>query len=215
MKSIRKIGILALVLIGMVFASCTKNDESTIVLIGEERYIDDILTVIPDTLRPVFDSYFGVVPEGPVPPRIVGSYVVDPKMRYASNVELWPLSVLEPNVYLRFSDQNNGTVTMDLAEATEQMTDTVFVMGHHKDFTVYFIENKAYDIPFETQSFHVRVKRGVIMTGTVGLLGLSNFKIASVIMEAEDDSNGMLGQYEPGSFFIYRDGNGLAENFEW
>ena len=53
------------------------------------------------------------------------------------------------------------------------------------------------------------------MTGTVGLLGLSNFKIASVIMEAEDDSNGMLGQYEPGSFFIYRDGNGLAENFEW
>ena len=170
MKSIRKIGILALVLIGMMFASCTKNDESTIVLI--ERYIDDILTVIPDTLRPVFDSYFGVVPEGPVPPRIVGSYVVDPKMRYASNVELWPLSVLEPNVYLRFSDQNNGTVTMDLAEATEQMTDTVFVMGHHKDFTVYFIENKAYDIPFETQSFHVRVKRGVIMTGTVGLLGL-------------------------------------------
>ena len=104
MKSIRKIGILALVLIGMVFASCTKNDESTIVLIGEERYIDEILTVIPDTLRPVFDSYFGVVPEGPVPPRIVGSYVVDPKMRYASNVELWPLSVLEPNVYLRFSE---------------------------------------------------------------------------------------------------------------
>ena len=215
MKSIRKIGILALAFIGMVFASCTKNDESTIVLIGEERYIDEILTVIPDTLRPVFNSYLGTIPEGPVPPRIVGSYVVDPKMRYASNVEFWPLSVLEPNVYLRFSDQNNGTVTMDLSEATEQMTDTVFVMGHHKDFTVYFIENKAYDIPFEMQSFHVKVKRGVIMTGTVGALGLSNFKIASVIMEAEDDSNGMLGQYEPGSFFIYRDGDGLAENFEW
>ena len=141
----------------------------------------------------MFDSYFGGIPEGPVPPRIVGSYVVDPKMRYASNVELWPLSVLEPNVYLRFSDQNNGTVTMDLAEATEQMTDTVFVMGHHKDFTVYFIENKVYDIPFETQSFHVRVKRGVIMTGTVGLLGLSNFKIASVIMEAEDDLGPIYG----------------------
>ncbi len=215
MKRFRKFGSLALVLIGMVFASCTKNDDSTIVLIGEERYIDEILTVIPDTLKPVFDSYFGVIPEGPVPPRIVGSYVVDPKMRYTSNVEYWPLYVVEPNVYLRFSEQNNGTVTMDLAEATEQMTDTVFVMGHNKDFTVYFVENKAYEIPFETQSFHVRVKRGVIMTGTTGLNGLSNFKIASIIMEAEDDSNGMLGQYEPGSFFIYRDGDGLAENFEW
>ena len=196
MKSIRKIGILSLVLIGMVFASCTKNDESTIVLIGEERYIDDILTVIPDTLRPMFDSYFGGIPEGPVPPRIVGSYVVDPKMRYASNVELWPLSVLEPNVYLRFSDQNNGTVTMDLAEATEQMTDTVFVMGHHKDFTVYFIENKAYDIPFETQSFHVRVKRGVIMTGTVGL--------ASAGCCAPGGTTGSSGSVRTGSRGLFR-----------
>ena len=51
MKRITKIGALALIFFGMVFASCTKNDENTIVLIGEERYIDDILTVIPDTLK--------------------------------------------------------------------------------------------------------------------------------------------------------------------
>ena len=42
MKRITKIGTLALIFFGMVFASCTKNDENTIVLIGEERYIDDI-----------------------------------------------------------------------------------------------------------------------------------------------------------------------------
>ena len=215
MKSIVKFGSLALVLFGMMFASCTKNDDTTIVLIGEERYIDDILTVIPDSLKPVFDGVFGNIPEGPVPPKIEGSYVVDPKQRVSTNVATWPLTVIEPNVYLKFSEQHNGVVTMDLNESTEQMTDTVFVMGRNNDFTVYFIENKSYDVPFNAQSFHVRVKRGVIMKGTASSDGLSNFKIASIIMEAEDDSHGILGQYPPGSFFVYRDGNGLAENFEW
>ena len=157
MKRITKIGTLALIFFGMVFASCTKNDENTIVLIGEERYIDDILTVIPDTLKPMFDVVFGSIPQGPVPPKIEGSFVVDPKQRVSSNVSVWPLTVIEPNLYLKFSDQHNGVVAMDLNEATEQLTDTVFVMGHNKDFTIYFVEDKSYDVPFNEQSFHVRV----------------------------------------------------------
>lgn len=215
MKRITKIGALALIFFGMMFASCTKNDENTIVLIGEERYIDDILTVIPDTLKPMFDVVFGSIPQGPVPPKIEGSFVVDPKQRVSSNVSVWPLTVIEPNLYLRFSDQHNGVVAMDLNEATEQLTDTVFVTGHNKDFTVYFIEDKAYDVPFNGQSFHVKVKRGVIMKGTMNDYGMANFSIASIIMEAEDDSGGLLGQYAPGSFFVYRDGNGLAEYLDW
>lgn len=215
MKRITKIGTLALIFFGMVFASCTKNDENTIVLIGEERYIDDILTVIPDTLKPMFDVVFGSIPQGPVPPKIEGSFVVDPKQRVSSNVSVWPLTVIEPNLYLKFSDQHNGVVAMDLNEATEQLTDTVFVMGHNKDFTVYFVEDKSYDVPFNEQSFHVRVKRGVIMKGTMNDYGMANFSIASIIMEAEDDSGGLLGQYAPGSFFVYRDGNGLAEYLDW
>ena len=215
MKRITKIGTLALIFFGMVFASCTKNDENTIVLIGEERYIDDILTVIPDTLKPMFDVVFGSIPQGPVPPKIEGSFVVDPKQRVSSNVSVWPLTVIEPNLYLKFSDQHNGVVAMDLNEATEQLTDTVFVMGHNKDFTVYFVEDKAYDVPFNGQSFHVKVKRGVIMKGTMNDYGMANFSIASIIMEAEDDSGGLLGQYAPGSFFVYRDGNGLAECLDW
>ena len=215
MKRITKIGALALIFFGMMFASCTKNDENTIVLIGEERYIDDILTVIPDTLKPMFDVVFGSIPQGPVPPKIEGSFVVDPKQRVSSNVSVWPLTVIEPNLYLKFSDQHNGVVAMDLNEATEQLTDTVFVMGHNKDFTVYFVEDKSYDVPFNEQSFHVRVKRGVIMKGTMNDYGMANFSIASIIMEAEDDSGGLLGQYAPGSFFVYRDGNGLAEYLDW
>ena len=216
MKDKRRIRSVFFILFGMLLmSSCTKNDENTIVLIGEEFYIDDILTVIPDTLKPTFDAIFGSIPQGAVPPKIEGSCVVDTKQRVYSNVSNWPLSVVEPNVYLRFSWQHNGVAQMDLNEATEQYTDTVFVMGNHREFTVYYVENKSYKMPFDGHNYHVKVKRGIIMTGNVGARGYGNFKIASIIMEAEDDSNGLLNQYAPGSFFIYKDGDEVAEYFDW
>lgn len=216
MKKRKLFRILGMVLLGVMgLSSCTKNDVNTIVLIGEERYIDNILSVIPDTLKAEFNATFGTIPEGYVPPNIEGSYVVDPKQRVHTNVDYWPLSVLEPNIYLKFSGQHNGVVRMDLNEATEQLTDTVFVMGNNKNFTVYFIENKSYDMPYNAQTFHVRVKRGVIMKGSIVSEGFANFSIATVIMEAEDNSGGLIGQYAPGSFFVYKDGDGMARNCVW
>lgn len=200
---------------GMAMTSCTKNDTSTIVLIGTEYYIDDILSVIPDTLQSKFFAAFGSIPEGPVPPKIDGSYVIDPKQRVSSNVDGWPLNAIEPNVYLRFVGQHNGVAAMDLNEATETFTDTVFVCGHDRAFTVYFIENKAYDMEIDNHTYHARMKRGVVMKGDVADRGLSNLRYATIVMETEDDSGGLIGQYANGSYFIYKDGDGLAENQEW
>ena len=200
---------------GMALTSCTKNDTTTISLIGTEYYIDDILSVIPDSLETKFLSDFGSIPDGPVPPKIEGSYMMNPKQRVSSNVEEWPLQAVEPNVYLRFSKQHNGIVTMDLNEATETKTDTVFVCGNGSAFTVYFIENKAYEVQVDNHTYHVRMKRGIVMKGAVSDRGLSNFRYATIIMETEDDSGGLIGQYENGSYFIYKDGDGTAENQEW
>lgn len=200
---------------GMALTSCTKNDTTTISLIGTEYYVDDILSVIPDSLETKFLSDFGSIPDGPVPPKIEGSYMMNPKQRVSSNVQEWPLQAVEPNVYLRFSKQHNGIVTMDLNEATETMTDTVFVCGNGSAFTVYFIENKAYDVQVDNHTYHVRMKRGIVMKGAVSDRGLSNFRYATIIMETEDDSGGLIGQYENGSYFIYKDGDGTVENQEW
>ena len=200
---------------GIALTSCTKNDATTISLIGTEYYIDDILSVIPDSLEARFLADFGSIPDGPVPPKIEGSYMMNPKQRVSSNVAEWPLQAVEPNVYLRFSKQHNGIVTMDLNEATETKTDTVFVCGNSNAFAVYFIENKAYDVQVDNHTYHVRMKRGIIMKGAVSDRGLSNFRYATIIMETEDDSGGLIGQYENGSYFIYKDGDGTAENQEW
>ena len=200
---------------GLAVTSCTKNDESTIVLIGTEYYIDDIISVIPDSLQSKFFAAFGSIPEGPVPPKIEGSFVMSPKQRVASNVEGWPLQTVEPNVYLCFSKQHNGIVAMDLNEATETLTDTVFVCGSGNTFAVYFIENKAYEMEVNNHSYHVKMKRGVVMKGQVVDDGLSNFRYATIVLETEDDSGGLIEQYAKGSYFIYKDGDGKAARQDW
>ena len=216
MKNKKFIWCLCLLLVGgLALTSCTKNDDDTIVLIGTEYYIDDILSVIPDTLQARFFAAFDSIPKGPVPPKIEGSYVMDPKERVSSNVPVWPLQAHEPNLYMRFSNQHNGIVKMDLNETTETVTDTVFVCGNDNAFAVYFIENKQYEIPFNGLTYHARVKRGIVMKGQVTSEGLKDFRYATIIMEAEDDSNGLIGQYDNGSYFIYKDGDGIAKREDW
>ena len=216
MMKIRHIGRLFATIVPLLVANCTKNDETTIIPIGTESYIDDIFSVIPDSTMQAFGDTFGNVPQGYVPVNIEGDYVIAPKQRVASNVAGWPLnpSDPEPNVGLRFSEQQNGVVRVELTEALEQMTDTAFVMGSGNDFTVYFIENKAYEVPFVQTSFHVDMKRGIVIKGSMTAEGIRNLYFAVVVMEVSDDSNGLIPQYEPGSYFIYKDGNGMASRLD-
>lgn len=186
------------------FSACTKNDSSTIVLLGTESYVDDILDIIPDSLITVFDNYFGEIPRGYVPPKIEGKFVVAPKQRYYSSVSNWPLSVLEPNMSLHFTNQHNSVVELNLAEATETFTDTVNVLGHDQSFTVYYQESKEVFVGNED----ILVKRGIIITGTMCSEGIMDIVFANIIMDVEGDTEDIY--FKPGHFFIYKDGDGLA-----
>ena len=206
-----------LMVVGVAISSCTKNDDTTIALIGTEYYIDDILSVIPSSVQTQFLADFGSIPKGPVPPKVEGSYVMSPKQRVNSSLGAgnWPLNIIENNTWLRFTNQHNGIVKMDLNDAVETVTDTVFVCGNGNAFAVYFIENKAFEMEIDGQTIHARVKQGVVMKGQVVEEGLSDFRYATIIMESEDDSNGLIGLYDSGTYFIYKDGDGIAKNEEW
>ena len=206
-----------LMVVGVALSSCTKNDDTTIALIGTEYYIDDILSVIPSSVQTQFLADFGSIPKGPVPPKVEGSYVMSPKQRVNSSLGAgnWPLNIIENNTWLRFTNQHNGIVKMDLNDAVETVTDTVFVCGNGNAFAVYFIENKAYEMEIDGQTIHAKVKQGVVMKGQVVEEGLSDFRYATIIMETEDDSNGLIGLYDSGTYFIYKDGDGIAKNEEW
>lgn len=207
----------------VVAASCTKNDKTTIVPIGTEYYVDSIFSVIPRT-DTLFWQAFGSVNEDPVPPKIEGGFVVNPMQRVCSSLADWPLQVVEPNAYLRFSDQHNGIVTMELNETSDHVTDTVFVMGHNLGFTVYVIEDKIIDdFLYQNVSYRLKIRRGVVMKGAVDTVmvegkvknaGLADFRMALVTLEMSSEPEGAPLQ-PVGAYFIYKDGDGYTEQLDW
>jgi hypothetical protein len=203
------LGLWLLVFGSVLLSSCTKNDDNTIALIGTEYYIDDLLSVIPDSLQTRFFAAFGSIPEGPVPPKIEGSYVMSPKERLGSNLPNWPLSFIENNMWLRFSKQHNGIAKMEVNEVNETVTDTVFVCGHDNAFTVYCINQTAVDL----DTAYFKMKTGTIMKGNVTEEGLDDFRYATIIMDVETNSPNSFNT--PGTYFIYKDSDGLAKNEEW
>ena len=197
-------GLLLLLAGSVLLGSCIKeNKGETIALIGTEYYIDDIISVIPDTLQGKFNTLFGGYHQGAVPDKLEGSYVVNPNLLKSTNLQI-PTPRLDPDVNLRFSWQNNGTMVVELyQESTVQITNPVFVMGSDKEFTVYFVEEKS----IETGAW---MKRGVVISGRLTDSGLANFRMAFVILESE----GELAP-APGSYYYYEDGDAMARNCDW
>ena len=200
-------GFLFMAASGIMLSSCIKeNNGETIALIGTEYYIDDILSVIPDSLQDKFETFFEGFPEGAIPDSLGDScaFVVSPNMLLGTNH--WDLSspIVHPDVYMRFSKQHNGIMAMELyEESTLKKTDTVFVMGSGNAFTVYFIEDKDLDLD-------IHAKRGVIMCGRLTENGVADFRMVSVVLESEGEQAPV-----PGTYFYYEDGNGLAEKCDW
>lgn len=194
----------ALFSVFLSFQACTKNEDTTLILLGTESYVEDILNAIPDTLRYAFEQRFGEIPQGYKPPKIEGNFVVAPKQRCFSNVATWPLDVVEPNMYLHFSDQHNSVVVFTLAEATNTFTDTVYVVGHDNKFAVYYQEVKEMTINKD----NVMLKRGIIIKGEMCNEEIRNLYFANIVMDVIGDYEVPL--VERGQFFIYKDGDGTA-----
>ena len=191
---------------GLALSSCTKNDDNTIALIGTEYYIDDILSVIPDSLQAKFKNAFGDIPEGAIPDSIDGSYVVDSNVMVNNNQYI-PTPSGNPKAYIRFSRQHNGIVVMDLYDGDGQTTDTVFVMGKEGRFTAYCIEDKV------VEELNFMMKRGVVIRGKVSDEGLSDFRMAFIVMDVEGEGQGQAAA--PGSYYIFKDNDGVAKRCEW
>ena len=202
--------ITASLLIGLLcfLFACTKNDSTTLILLGTEAYVEDILNAIPDTLRDTFEQRFGEIPQGYKPPKIEGDFIVAPKQRCFSNVTTWPLSVVEPNMSLHFANQHNRVVEIHLIEALDMFTDTAYITGYDNFFAVYYKEYKSIVI----DGNEAIIKRGIIIKGEMCDEGMKDLYFANIIMNVYGDVNDDL--VKPGQFFIYRDGDGLARKEE-
>ena len=217
----------------LLVSSCTKEGSNgeTIVPIGEEYFDIEELFMEPE-VKASFDEVrekMGICHEGSIlpyykdliPPKLEGSYLMNHTMLIESYMGNEHSQVAMPNVTMNFTHQHNSIATIEFMESSmTQKTDTVYIIGNSDGFTAYFIEKKEYDQPYNGQTYHVKIKRGIIMSGSVTPNGLSGvtapeghtkFRYASIIMKWENDPPVGLPQYDPGTYFIYEEDDGLAE----
>lgn len=204
----RKITLVFTVLTVVLLTSCVKDGNDTIIYLGQENYIPPIETVIPQELLDVFTDSVGEIYRGYIPPNVEGKFVIHPKQRVLSNnLVSWPLSVVEPDMVLLLDNQHNGVVvTCECNEAIVTSTDSIYIMGHDAFFTLYFKERKQ----FVDQGFETIITRAMMIVCEVCKEGIRNLKYADIILDVQDNSDGLIVQYPEGQYFIYEDGDGLS-----
>ena len=223
-------GFWILMTIGFMSSSCTKegSEGKTIIPIGEEKIdVEELFSEV----KPSFDEVrikLGIVDqqnatpscyEDLIPPKLEGSYVMNQTMLVESNMENTQIPASMSDVTMSFMGQHNSIAVIEFTESSiTQKTDSVYIIGNDNGFAAYFIENKEYDQAYNCQTYHVKIKRGVIMCGSVTGAGLSGvtdghakFRYASIILKWENDPAVGLPQFEPGTYFIYEEGDGVAE----
>lgn len=223
-------GLWILMAIGFMSSSCTKvsSNGKTIVPIGEEKIdVEELFSEVKpsfDEVRRKLDivNQQNSIPscyEDKIPPKLDGSYIMNQTMLVESNMENTQLPASMSDVTMSFMGQHNSIAAIEFTESTiTQKTDSVYILGNDNGFAAYFIENKEYDQAYNGQTYHVKIKRGIIMCGSVTGAGLSGvteghakFRYASIILKWENDPAVGLPKFEPGTYFIYEEGDGLAE----
>ena len=191
-----------LVTFAILLSSCTKvsSNGKTIVPIGEEYF--DVEALFSE-VKPSFDEVKGIMGIGNedlIPPKLDSLYNVNRLRLVRSNYDEAPTSISD--IEMRFDCQHNSIANIEFTESSiSQKIDSVYVIGNRDKFTIYFVEERDYPII----NYHVKLKRGIIMSGSVVQGGLSDLRIAFIVIDWEDDSHGALHSYNPGTYMVYEE----------
>ena len=193
-----------LVALGILLSSCTKvsSNGETIVPIGKEYFdVEELFSEV----KPSFDEVKGIMGIGDedlIPPKLDNLYHMNRMRLIGSNYNEAPPSISD--IEMRFDCQHNCIVNIEFTESSiTQKIDSVYVIGNNDSFSIYFVEEKNYSI----MNYHVRLKRGIIMSGSIAQDALSDFRLAFIVINWEDDSNGALHSYNPGTYMVYEEEN--------
>lgn len=201
---------LFLIIITVIIHACKPKalDGDTIILLGEEKYVKPLLSMIPDTLSTIFVSHMGNIAEGYIPPNIEGEYIINPKQFCYSNFyNLFDNGA----IYLKVTNQHNRIATVELYEEGYQRSDTAYIMGDGQFFTLYFNENRE----MSYYNFYSTITRNVFITGEKSDAGIKDLVFGNIILKVHNGGSPFVGNFVPGSYFIYKDKDGLSENTEW
>lgn len=228
----RKIHLIAAILLVIMFASCNKEDYSTIILQSQgensgnihnnETQTDsdlqnaDLIPISESFPRTILNELRDIMPiyDGNNPPDIQGTYKCSPLAIYYSNVEgdmeyYEQFNFTFADKYFSFYEQDRTTSKYKESQTgVLSHTELVSVTGSENNFTAYFI----IDATTTEAGFTATSRQAMVVSGTKVSSGIENYKYA-LVMLAKNDPNEILAPI--GRTRAYKDGNELAANTSW
>lgn len=214
---IRKLHIILLFSFLLICLSgCQPESGETIILLGEESDFTtpkQLMTMLTDAQQ---DAFFEALPgvvnvnAGLFPPDIMGEYKISLKLFVESNIG-FDFFDDDDDVLLRVFDQQNRLAKVDFSEGGISRIDNAYVLEDGDRFMLYFTEER--EVEFNGVSY--RYERLIVITAKEVDEGLRDLYFGSIILQVENGIDPLVGNFEPGWYFIYKDADGLAERGDW
>lgn len=167
--------------------------------------------VIPAPIKEQFTHYMPIY-EGITPPNVTGEYLCRPdELVYTSDGQFEVGYIFAPD-YFAFNNQTaSGMATFREKQASlVGNASEVYIVGSGSNFSAYYIsEETHYD---DNNQLEATVKRSNVMSGTLTPSGIKNYYLAFIILDKFDPNNIIMDVNE---YRIFKDGDGLAEKYDW
>ncbi len=173
---------------------------------------DMIDSVVPEDIQDKMAAYIPIY-KGVNPPNIEGDYLISPFITVycedQGNGGYDPGEYVTER-YIRFSNQNSTTNTLDYESRTVTSSSYnegkgAFISGSGNDFTAFFNT--------EGTSSDIYTKTALVISGTKTDAGIANLYYAFIMVEKGYDPNGII--MKEGVFRVFKDEDALAENYSW
>jgi len=209
MKTLRLLlSVIGLLSLTLLMSRCLKDSvtDDTIILIGQENFVKPVDSLIPDTLQNLFFEQLGDVHHGLVPPNLEGEFCIG-EIEYCQSNYLDLLN--NDNMYLRVTKQHNRVATVEFFDNKSVVVDTAYIMGSGDLFTLYMTEDRQLPPPLEAYRF----TRTVVISGKKTDEGIRDTRLGFVYLDVTGPE--LNDFWKPGTYYIYRDKDGLSENCVW
>lgn len=212
-----KIHIILLLALLMGLGGCKPDAGDTIILLGEEAAFKTMGTLMSkDLTTDQQNAFLSALPRvsddktGLFPPDIMGEYKISPKQFIESNIG-FDFFNDDQDVLLRVFNQQNRLAKVDFFEGGASRIDDAYVIGEGDNFTLYFTEDR--EVEFMGVAYHY--ERLIVITGKKEANGIRDLYFGNVILNVENGFDPLVGDFEPGWYFIYDDADKLSELGHW
>ena len=195
---------------GMMFTSCTKEDNPAVPPSDPTPTVDErINQVIPDDLREKVEEYITIY-DGVNPPNVEGVYRLDPEVLVKSTLSGDYAGKVFTSQYHRYYNQDMKKNTIDMLYVTDGENEWMkgsgaFICGYDDKFTIYF---NSYG-----QNGSVTFKMAIVVSGSKTDAGIADLSWAFVMVEKGEDPYGDV--VPVGTIRSFKDSDGLSDNAEW